>query len=220
MALGTPLCECSGPGDIHGDPPQLVLETALGPPYCPMVEAGLWAWGQLQDSLGDCPLPRSARGGCVCRGAGLGDTPGDPPDAHHCRGCRVEGRVLVDLLPEAWGWGTILQTPTSKKQPRTTDELWDRNVGSRPPSIPFARGGHFGGCPWRPPVLRVGGWTQPFWWWGWHIWDVESPCQRDTARVTPRTLRLSWLGCTGILLPRVSLFRGQDCGDPFSWDSI
>lgn len=31
MALGTPLCKCSGPGDIHGDPAQLVLGIALGP---------------------------------------------------------------------------------------------------------------------------------------------------------------------------------------------
>lgn len=116
----------------------------------------------------------------------------------------------MDPLPEVWGWGTILQTPTPKKHP---GELWDRSVGSRAPGIPFARDGHYWGCPWKPPegmrfdtVLLVV-----------HIWGLESPCQRDTARVTPRTLCLSCLGCTGILLPRVPHFKGQDWGGCFSW---
>ncbi|XP_038015810.1 uncharacterized protein LOC119710604 [Motacilla alba alba] len=51
-------------------------------------------------------------------------------------------------------------------------------------------------------------------------WGVESPCRRDTARVTPRTLSFSWLGYTGILLPGIPCFKGQDWGDPLSWGSV
>lgn len=52
------------------------------------------------------------------------------------------------------------------------------------------------------------------------------PCQRDTAGVTPRNLRLCWLGYTwlppwgsrflkGFLFPQAGL--GGSWGDPFSW---
>lgn len=125
-----------------------------GTPFCPVVEMGLWAWGQLQDSPGGCPLPRGASGGCVCRGAGLGTLLGTLQTHTTAMAVWLKDGSL-DLLAEAWGWGTTLQAPTPRKRPRDTDELWDRSVGSRAPSISFARSRHFWGCPWRLPVLRA-----------------------------------------------------------------
>lgn len=161
LGLPHPALPGCGPGDGPGDPP-LPGYGAGDSPGDPALQR-LWAWRQpwgppsagAGDSSGTPFCPGVRVGAVSAGGAGLGDAPGDLSDTHHCRGCRVEGWVPMDPLPEVWGWGTILQTPTPKEHPRDTDELCDRSVGSRAPSIPSARGGHFWGCPWRLPVLRI-----------------------------------------------------------------
>lgn len=120
----------------------------------------------------------------------------------------------MDLLPEAWGWGTILRTPTPKKHPRDT---LGQKCGVKAAQHPLSQ---------RWTLLGV---------------SLETPCAEgvrlDTALLVVGVTRLgcgvtlpkghcqghlclSWLGYTGILLPRVPLFKGQDWGDPFSWGSI
>lgn len=153
---GWPWGPRSGSALGHGDPPQLLWGTALG------ALTVLW----LRGGHGPGDSSRTALGIPLCPGVPVGAVPAEvrswgtllwTPETHTTAvdvGLKA-GSLWTSCLRRGAG-GQSYSPPTPKKYPRNTDELWGRSVGSRPPRISFARGGHFWGVLGdSPPVLRV-----------------------------------------------------------------